>query len=294
MKRNNEWLNFTNDGDYNPFVMPDSNEPEVAKIKPQEGLCLKTKDKTGNKLFINFCHSTELPPPKDLDEDELSEILTNSDEETVNYRVPISLGEGKHTYDKSGNPCVSHDVVINSDFFKKVEKSVLFRNFVIQVAFEGLEDKYKIEIVKTGWVILKNRKYIGTMSDVTVRIGPAPPLITEISSISNESPQIERKQGTSKQSPIAKFEEFPPPEYKIIQVPAEGHPAHLVGEFRMPLLLKSSEIQLDLGEDRIVMCVTNKYYLDIFIPYLIDQDESRAEVNVDSLVLTVTMPVLPK
>lgn len=50
----------------------------------------------------------------------------------------------------AGQPCVAYDVAINSAFFTKVENSLLFQTFLITIAMEGLEDKYKMELDKNG------------------------------------------------------------------------------------------------------------------------------------------------
>uniref|UniRef100_T1J758 PIH1 domain-containing protein 1 n=1 Tax=Strigamia maritima TaxID=126957 RepID=T1J758_STRMM len=277
-------------GDY-PFPIP---TPDVTSIKPEQGFCLKTKDKHGTKIFINFCHSTKLPAPKNITEEELSELITNSvDENQVNYRVPISLGEPKDAVDKckiTGQSCTAHDVVVNSEFYKKLEKSDLFKHFVIQVAFEGLEDKYKTEFIKNKWVILQNKKYMGVMSDVIVRTESKKPLITEISSTSNNEVKEFRENDTLR----TKYEGLPSPVYEMVQEPPEGYPTHIVAEFKMPLVHMTKEIQLDLGEDRILVCVPTKYFLDIFLPYNIKQDESGAQFNPDTSTLTLTMAIVAK
>ncbi|CAG2060163.1 unnamed protein product [Timema podura] len=83
------------------------------------------------------------------------------------------------------------------------------------------------------------------------------------------------------------------PEYKIICEPAEGEPQHLVGEFKLTDVLSSQELTLDVGEDRIVLEGRKKGYLiDVFVPYLIDQDNTSALFDKSTRTLTVKMPVL--
>ena len=45
---------------------------------------------------------------------------------------------------------MAYDVAINSAFFTKVDNSLLFQTFLITIAMEGLEDKYKMELDKNG------------------------------------------------------------------------------------------------------------------------------------------------
>lgn len=54
----------------------------------------------------------------------------------------------------AGQPCMAYDVAINSTFFAKVEGSPLFQTFLVTIAIEGLEDKYKMELDKNGMVYL--------------------------------------------------------------------------------------------------------------------------------------------
>lgn len=61
-----------------------------------QGVCVKTKDlKTGQKFFINFCHSDDVPEPQlYYSDDELRKILScGTDGEIDNVRIPISIGE---------------------------------------------------------------------------------------------------------------------------------------------------------------------------------------------------------
>ena len=50
---------------------------------------------------------------------------------------------------------MAYDVAINSTFFLKVEGSLLFQTFLITIAMEGLEDKYKMELDKNGKFIFQ-------------------------------------------------------------------------------------------------------------------------------------------
>ncbi len=121
---------------------------------------------------MNICHTTVIPSPVDVTESELTRIL-DSDEPST-FRIPMSLGEGHEEVDKcnliyiffslnssilinelcflhtAGQPCVAYDIAINSSFFAKVESSLLFQTFLVTIAMEGLEDKYKMELDKNG------------------------------------------------------------------------------------------------------------------------------------------------
>jgi len=55
-------------------------------------MCVKTLSRQDNqKIFINICQSTSVPPPPELSRDELVNLLQSED--PTGYRVPMSLGE---------------------------------------------------------------------------------------------------------------------------------------------------------------------------------------------------------
>ena len=68
------------------------------------GLCVKLRrasdgSQDAGKVFINICHTKEIPAPEDIDEARLMQ-LWNSDSETCEYRVPLSIGERREEPDK--------------------------------------------------------------------------------------------------------------------------------------------------------------------------------------------------
>lgn len=151
------------------------------------------------------------------------EIL-NSDDPS-NYRVPMSIGEGRTELDKSGAPVSVYDIAINPKFFEKIEKDELFSTFFLTVAFEGLQDKYQIEINMQSFVILKNRKSIGTLQSHRIQIrdiqtGEEPqkrPLIEEIT-LKGSVLQKNNKQII----------------YRLRREPPTGEIDYLLAEFKIP------------------------------------------------------------
>ena len=86
------------------------------------------------------------------------------------------------------------------------------------------------------------------------------------------------------------------PDFVIFKHPIESNtPSHLVADIELPDVKSQNEIQLDIGEDRLVCDASSnnqKYNLDIFVPYQLNQDECKAEFHCDKKLLKVTMPVL--
>jgi hypothetical protein len=57
--------------------------------------------------------------------------------------------------------------------------------------------------------------------------------------------------------------------------------------------ISSKSIELDLGEDRILLNTRSGiYYLDIYLPYNLNQDECGAQFDKKTKILTITMPVV--
>uniref|UniRef100_A0AAQ5BIG8 PIH1 domain containing 1 n=1 Tax=Homo sapiens TaxID=9606 RepID=A0AAQ5BIG8_HUMAN len=92
--------------------------PESTQIQPQPGFCIKTNSSEG-KVFINICHSPSIPPPADVTEEELLQML---EEDQAGFRIPMSLGEPHAELDAKGQGCTAYDVAVNSDFYRRMQR----------------------------------------------------------------------------------------------------------------------------------------------------------------------------
>ncbi|KAM4703808.1 PIH1 domain-containing protein 1 [Rhinophrynus dorsalis] len=257
------------------------NIPDSKQIRPQPGFCIKTRTSKDAKIFINICKSSHIPAPPDLNEQELVAILESDD--PSGYRVAMSIGEPHAEVDNSGSGCTAYDIVINNTFYDKIKSNELFREFFITVAMEGLENKYEMELSRE-WRMLKNRKFMGSIFDQNIRTN-SKPIIQEMDTSSPQNIQSKPLISEIQSSPEV-------PEYRIMAEPADGHPSFLVAEITLPRVSSVRSLVLDLGEDRIILWGRpHLYHLDIYIPYNIVQEESRAQFNWNTKVLTVTMPV---
>ncbi|XP_067472568.1 PIH1 domain-containing protein 1 [Thunnus thynnus] len=246
--------------------------PDSKVIRPQPGMCVKTLSEQGmQKVFVNICQSNSVPPPPQLSREELVELLQSEDPSS--YRVPMSLGEPHTEVDNSSNGCTAYDVVINQDFFQMCQKDPLFQQFVILVSLEGLENKYNLELSR-DWKVLKNRKFLGSVSEQNIR--------------TKSRPVIQELQPQESSSAMAKRPEFT----LLVETPA-GVPEYLIAEIKLPGVPSSRSLVLDVGEDRLVLTARpSLFHLDIFHPFLIDQENSVAQYNNSTQILTVTMPVV--
>ncbi|XP_074511798.1 PIH1 domain-containing protein 1 [Sebastes fasciatus] len=246
--------------------------PDSTVIRPQPGMCVKTLSEPGaQKVFVNICQSNSVPLPPELSREELVELLQSED--PSGYRVPMSLGEPHTEVDNNSQGCTAYDVVINQEFFQKCQKDPLFQQFVILVSLEGLENKYNLELSR-DWKVLKNRKFLGSVSEQNIRT-KSRPVIQELQPQDCSTANARR------------------PEFTLLVEPPAGDPEYLIAEIKLPGVPSSCSLVLDVGEDRLVLTARpSLYYLDIFHPFLIDQENSVAQYNNSLQILTVTMPVV--
>lgn len=244
-------------------------------IRPQPGMCVKTVlEPSKQKIFINICQSYSVPPPPHLSREELVELLQSED--PSGYRVPMSLGEPHTEMDNSSQGCTAYDVVINQEFFQTCQKDPLFQQFVILVSVEGLENKYSLELSR-DWKVLKNRKFIGSICEQSIRT-KSRPVIQEL------QPQ------ESLTVPAAKR-----PEFTLLVEPPGGNAEYLIAEIKLPGVPSARSLVLDVGEDRLVLTARpSLYHLDIFHPFLVDQENSVAQYNTSTQVQVFVLLYLRK
>lgn len=264
-------------------------------VKPKPGLCAKTQNIiTSQKVFVNICHTTIIPAPADITESELTRILESDEPST--FRIPMSLGEGHEEVDKSGQPCIAYDVAINSKFFEKVESSLLFQTFLITIAMEGLEDKYKMELDKNGWNILKHRRCFGSMQLHRIEQRNEKPYVQEVPKKSQlkdvnnlklieEVDQIIPKTNTSEHFQKAT------PWYALVSTPdgiklvVARIPIFQSEIGNISLSVVSNDCVSVKGED-------GQNIVNVSLPYSVDPQKSKAIFNKTTKVLTVLLPLI--
>ena len=74
----------------NPKIIPDAELPSISVI-PDPGLCVKTKNLEGIKVFINVCKIEAIPPAKPITEEALQSIIVAEDYNS-DFQIPMSLG----------------------------------------------------------------------------------------------------------------------------------------------------------------------------------------------------------
>lgn len=277
-----------------------------------------------DKVFINICQSTGIPPPESITSEKLMELL-QTDSET-SYRVPMSISELRKVKHKEIEPTVC-DVAVHPEFFHKVKELELFRDFLIQIIIEALDAKYNMQLDGARCTILRNKKQMGTLVKHRVQKRD---IKTVYESYTDQGEETKKKiseleggksNGVQRGKPL--IEEITPNnnnnllqmtnniEWRLVFTPPDNAGRKkILGEFYLPKVLSFDDIQLDIGLDRIVLLAPKyKYFLDGFLNYNVVLDETTATYNSDLSVslkckfnfllctnflfqiLTVSMPV---
>ena len=220
----------------------------------------------------------------------------------------MSLGAPRKEKDKSGTECMAAEVAINSSWFDNTMlTSELFTSFVITVAIEGLGDKYGEEarLDRDGWTILKNKKFLGENCPAhNIQVRPKAGIehiemseAAQPADVKSEEPlgksskiqEISSSSSSAVESSEVKTRE---PRYKILKEP-HTDPAQVRCKFWLPGVVSSTDIALEVGEDRIVVeSSRTKHYLDIFLPCSLDNESVGAVFTLDEQLLTVTIALL--
>lgn len=288
------------DEEFKQFVKTLSNDAGAPKlqsksIKPAPGFCVKTKDtSSGRKLFINVCHTPELPEPQDISDEELMHILGSDDPTT--YRVPLSLGLPHEEVDKSGVPCTAYDVIINETFFRKISSNELFKTFLITVALDGIEEKYKAHPERENYVVLKNKLYMGTMPDHSIQDRKGP-LIAELPTAQNQSTGTSSSGGDGERSVSNSGGDDSSvlscrgsAKVDLTRHTLPGQRDTLVARFSLPAVESGSSLALDMADDHVrLISKEPKYTFDFYLPFCIDEDATVAEFNTRHQVIRILL-----
>lgn len=218
---------------------------------------------------------------------------------------------------------MTYDVAINSKFFAKVESSLFFQTFLITIAMEGLEDKYKMELDKNGttiwtftwnlpvsliindtfsipveWYILKNRRCFGSMQLHRIEQRNEKPYVQEVPKKSQlkdlknvklieEVDQVVSKTNTSEQLRNAT------PWFAL----ASTLDKTKVVVARIPVWqseIGNISLSVVSNDCLSVKADDGQTISNVRLPYSVDSQRSKAIFNKTTKVLTVLLPVVWK
>ncbi|XP_017151338.1 PIH1 domain-containing protein 1 isoform X2 [Drosophila miranda] len=252
-------------------------------VQPTPGFCMKSfKVNSTEKFFINVCQASEVPAPEDVTEEELIAILESPT--PGSFRVPMSISDPRHTKDRSDKTVDVCDIAINPEFLVKIQKSQLFKNFFQQLAAEALSEKYNVQISMEKIITLNNRKFVGTLVSHRVRNAD----VKHVQSLSGKPAAIEAgkdQKASSKlvqeiddkyAAAIRKIRQTAELQYKLRAQLRDDAVHEIQAEIYLPNCVSSHEINLDVGEDRIMVeSRKHGYVFDKFVNYRLQQDRAR-------------------
>ena len=73
------------------------------------GVCVKMRTESGDKGFINICHTSEIPSPEDISD---VELLNNFDMTSEpSFVIPMSIGQERLEPDKGNRVLLGNSVM---------------------------------------------------------------------------------------------------------------------------------------------------------------------------------------
>ncbi|XP_075224817.1 PIH1 domain-containing protein 1-like isoform X4 [Lycorma delicatula] len=223
-------------------------------IQPEPGFCIKCWKDSGEKLFINICHTEFIPRPEDITDSEIHKLMANCYEgniddnstelENSKFFIPMSIGK-LHTESDKDPIILKHCKVMG-----KIESQM-------------------IQIRKPG-------------ENKTSTSGKR--LIEELT--------VDNKKSVSEKTEIkCTYQLLRDPQVNVSQ---DSKPKSLVlnALIERPVLTSSKGLVLDVGEDRVLLRTSSsassspsfndKIILDLFLPYNVVEESCQAHFNTDN------------
>lgn len=268
----------------------------MIEIQPIPGFVLKTRLAAAHedwpaqlKVLINICFSAEIPAPPTSDYEEAARAVREGDNTT--FKVPLSLSGPRPDKDKEGKVCLVFEACVNTVPFEMAQKDVDFKFFLIQLCFEWLEEKHKLQLERD--YTLPKLKAKGPLSKHYIR-KTAKSLVTEMSkTVLSETVSAANSQSAQ---PIGN--KGVKPAFEMIMEPFDAKvPEFIVVNVQLPRLASTKpHLVLDLTPYKLFLSPspsttnTSPYApLEIPLPFPIDVEQTGAQFDRSRRVLCVTM-----
>ncbi|KAL6268856.1 hypothetical protein P5V15_001978 [Pogonomyrmex californicus] len=240
-------------------------------VQPIPGICVKSKTANGEKVFVNVCTSDKIPPPEDISDTKLLELLND---EVPAYTIPMSIGFERMEPDKSGTPSATYDVMINTTYFKKCREKKYFMAFTTLVILSGVADKFNKEIDTENYIILKNRTVIGKLQQHRIE-NREPKKLQDHTSKTLIEEIVHPVKFISKD--YLQNGNIAETGYVILRKPVKDPIEHIIALFDMSKSVSIENVVVLINSDRIN--VTDEkacYSYDVFLPYTLVADSAKA------------------
>eukprot|EP00743_Colponemidia_sp_Colp-15_P001308 GILK01001432.1.p1 GENE.GILK01001432.1~~GILK01001432.1.p1 ORF type:complete len:395 (-),score=84.64 GILK01001432.1:167-1294(-) len=299
-------------------------------LRPEPGFCVKTKrvptkgrspsGDTADKLFVNICSSPM------LDEPSSSRAAPGSgDKSGLNWSLPYSMGRPRPDRDNKGQSCTTVDIVYHPSALRMAETNTRFKAMLVDTALDSIQkfmdSQQSGDNVSRDYKILRRIKCKGdspavmTMQSNSNGSGGAAPVTQSsgplVEPLGNSTTPVDSNVPSATDTVEAvKVESAKPisePVYRIVhrgevdlsdfmmtrEPTRKSRPKELVVYVDMPQVKGIAEVNLDLSNQQFVLDVAGKYYLDIALPYPVNEEAGSAKWDKNKKQLTVTVPVVP-
>ncbi|KAJ3139701.1 PIH1 domain-containing protein 1 [Physocladia obscura] len=291
---------------------------DMMSIKPRPGIVIKThltkpkQDYPLNmKVFINLCHSPDIPPPPTMDYEEVSRAMLAQD--NVSFKVPLSLSHPKLDKDKAGTPCLVFDAACNTTPYQHSIKNGSFHAFMVTLCCEWIEAKHDLFLsrdvtfpkLKAKGEISTHmiRKQSKTIISELPKSQPKPSSAVSTSralNIDKNTADTLENQKTLSSSQKSESDIISPavlPFHEIFLEPAGSAPEFIVVRISLPQLPTIKEnVNLDVEEEILLLepvkgSIASKTYKPLVVELAapIVLDEVGAQFDLSTRVLTITL-----
>ncbi|KAL7305391.1 hypothetical protein TKK_0002134 [Trichogramma kaykai] len=278
----------------NPSTIP--NQTPRKRVDPFPGACIKCFSTEGEKLFINVCHSKEIAAPDDISDEQFSQMITGDENPFV---IPMAIGFEKKSKDKDEVERKTFDILLNTQYFQKCMTKKPFWYFTISAIIESINDKYKMNIDNSKYVVLKNKKVMGSLDTFVIEDRkPKKPVIKKplIQEVHHQQikPAVKEKIDSTLNQDFNLSENdnykknLKSQNYVILKASDQKY---LNGYFYLPLS-NLNDILIDVGENRII--VENQKFellIDSYLPCSIDNFKVTANYDNKLQILHLLLPL---
>ncbi|RKO99066.1 hypothetical protein CXG81DRAFT_15072 [Caulochytrium protostelioides] len=282
----------------------------ASRVTPVAGFVVKTRllEASGAypaqlKLFVNVCHSPEIPAPPLASDAEIQAAIAAGD--PARYKVPLSLSALQSDRDRAGKTCLIIDAAVHSRVYAMANRDPGFRHFLIQLALQWIEQKHTLPL-DMDYVLPKAAKK-GAISVHTIHRPKRPHI--ELMDSSEGGPS---KSPGSAAPASAAASTLPPRRQDAVRTKnaeddgdamltaytidvAYGDdgvtPAFLVVAIQLPQATRMANAALDVEPRRLLLQMPS-YQLQAALPHAVDIEAGGAQFDHRTRVLTVTLECL--
>lgn len=127
-----EISNPDNRAEYEQYIRSQEAQNQVPQgrelMKPKAGFALKTRDESGDKIFINVCQHEKVAKPTEVKE-----------EGGTAWSLPYSLGPARAERDNKGTPVQTYDICFHTTTLDLCDVSAPMKQMVIGMALDSVE-----------------------------------------------------------------------------------------------------------------------------------------------------------